>query len=324
MGILIVDDSQDARLLLESFLKKAGHTDIILLESARDAFRYLNVDEIEGDAGGIDLILMDILMPDVDGIEACCIIKKNNRFRDIPIVMVTGKTESVYLQSAFDTGAIDYITKPINKIELLARIRSVLKLKNETDHRKEREQELVELNQKLDKANEKLKYLSYVDGLTEVNNRRYFEEFSDKEWNRAVRNSTPFSLIMIDIDFFKNYNDSYGHLKGDECLRKIAGITKQTIKRAGDFVARYGGEEFVVVLPDTDIQDASHVAEMIRANVEAMAIEHNNSSISKIVTVSLGVASIIPKHNAKSDTLLNEADKALYRAKQEGRNRVVA
>ena len=187
------------------------------------------------------------------------IFKKNNRFRDIPIVMVTGKTESVYLQSAFDTGAIDYITKPINKIELIARIRSVLKLKNETDHRKEREQELVELNQKLDKANEKLKYLSYVDRLTEVNNRRYFEEFSDKEWNRAVRNSTPFSLIMIDIDFFKNYNDSYGHLKGDECLRKIAGITKQTIKRAGDFVARYGGEEFVVVLPDTDKIGRAHV-----------------------------------------------------------------
>lgn len=183
--------------------------------------------------------------------------------------------------------------------------------------------ERKKIEKELKKANEKLKRLTYVDGLTEVNNRRYFEEFSDKEWNRAIRNSTPFSLIMIDIDFFKRYNDTYGHLKGDECLRKIAGITKQTIKRSVDFVARYGGEEFIVVLPDTDIEAAARLAEIIRVNVEATAIEHSDSSISKFVTISLGVASIIPKRNTKSDSLLSEADKALYRAKQEGRNRVV-
>ena len=176
--------------------------------------------------------------------------------------------------------------------------------------------------EELQKAKERLKYLSYVDGLTDINNRRYFDEFLSKEWNRAVRNPSPLSLIMIDIDFFKKYNDTYGHLKGDECLRKIADITSQTIKRTGDFVARYGGEEFVVVLPDTDIKGASHVAEMIRANVETMAIEHNNTSIGKTVTVSLGVASTMPKHETEPGVLLAETDKCLYRAKQSGRNRV--
>jgi len=175
----------------------------------------------------------------------------------------------------------------------------------------------------LRKAQEKLKYLSYVDGLTEINNRRYFDEIVSKEWNRAVRDSNPLSLIMIDIDFFKNYNDVYGHLKGDECLKNIADIILQSIRRPEDFAARFGGEEFVVVLPNTKIKGASHIAETIRSNVESAGIEHNNSSIAEVVTVSLGVASTIPQRGTEPDSLLAETDACLYRAKQEGRNRVV-
>ncbi len=205
------------------------------------------------------------------------------------------------------------------------------KLNDELELRiEERTANLIELNTTLEneigerkKAEERLKYLSYVDGLTEISNRRYFDEYFNKEWNRAARNSVSLSLIMIDIDFFKNYNDVYGHPKGDECLKKIAGVVQMSIRRTGDFVARYGGEELIVVLPDTDIKGASHIAETIRANVEAATIEHNKSSVAKAVTVSLGVASATPQRGADSSALIAETDRCLYRAKQEGRNRVV-
>ncbi|MBW2649974.1 MAG: diguanylate cyclase [Deltaproteobacteria bacterium] len=185
-------------------------------------------------------------------------------------------------------------------------------------------QELVESNQKLDKANERLTYLSYVDEVTEINNRRYLDESLDREWKRATRNSLPLSLIMMDIDFFKKYNDIYGHLKGDECLKKIAGALSQALNRPADFIARYGGEEFVAVLPGTNIEGATHVADYLRKIVEEMSIEHDDAVTRKTVTISLGVASTIPKQHDSWDRLLKEADKALYRAKEEGRNRVVS
>ncbi len=185
-------------------------------------------------------------------------------------------------------------------------------------------QELVESNQKLDKANERLTYLSYVDELTEINNRRYLDESLGREWKRATRNSLPLSLIMIDIDFFKKYNDIYGHLKGDECLKEIASALSQALKRPADFIARYGGEEFVAVLPGTNIEGATRVADSLRKIVEEMSIEHNDAVTGKTVTISLGVASTIPKQHDSCNELLKEADKALYKAKQEGRNRVVS
>ena len=319
MGILIVDDSADARLLLESFLKKAGYGDIVLAESADEALKYLNTDGAEG----INLILMDILMPGMDGVEACRIIKEDSRFLDIPIVMVTVKAEEFDLKSAFDAGAVDYVTKPVKKTEFLTRIRSVLRLKDETDKRKARERELLEMTQELGRANQRLEYLSYMDELTDVANRRYFEEHFDQEWNRARRYSKHLSLIMIDIDFFKHYNDTCGHKKGDACLRKIATALKHTLKRPGEFVARYGGEEFVAVLPDTDITGAGVVAESMRSGVRSLGIEHNGNPDVGEVTISLGVASTVPKNGKiTSETLVIEADKALYKAKQSGRNRV--
>ena len=319
MGILIVDDSADARLLLESFLKKAGYGDIVLAESADEALKYLNTDGAEG----INLILMDILMPGMDGVEACRIIKEDNRFLDIPVVMVTAKAEGADLKSAFDAGAVDYVTKPVKKIEFLARIRSVLRLKYETDKRKAREHELLEMTQKLDRANQRLEYLSYTDELTDIANRRYFEEHFDQEWKRAERNSKHLSLIMADIDLFKNYNDTYGHKEGDICLRNVATALKHTLKRPGDFVARYGGEEFVAVLPDTDITGAAAIAESMRLGVQSLEIRHDGNPAAWGVTISLGVASTVPgSGKMTSDTLVIEADKALYKAKQNGRNHV--
>ena len=319
MGILIVDDSADARLLIEFFLKKAGYGDIVLAESAYKAIEYLDTDGAEE----IDLILMDIMMPDMDGIEACRRIRKNTRLQDIPVIMVTAKAEEIDLKSAFDAGAADYVTKPIKKIEFLTRIRSVLKLKHETDKRKARECELLELTQKLDRANQRLEYLSYMDELTDIANRRYFKEHFDQEWKRAVRHSRVLSLIMIDIDLFKNYNDTYGHKEGDVCLRTVATALKHTLKRSGDFVARYGGEEFIAVLPDTDITGATVMANLMRSGVSSLELEHDGNPAVGKVTISLGVASTVPgSDEITSETLVIEADRAMYRAKAGGRNRV--
>ena len=319
MGILIVDDSADARLLLESFLKKAGYSDVVLAESADVALKYMDTDGAER----IDLVLMDVVMPGMNGMEACRQIRGNARLQDIPVVMVTAKAEEIDLKSAFDAGAVDYVTKPIKKIEFLTRIRSVLKLKYETDKRKARERELLEMTQKLDRANQRLEYLSYMDELTDIANRRYFEEHFDQEWKRAERYLRDLSLIMIDIDFFKGYNDTYGHKEGDSCLRQVATALKHTLKRPGDFVARYGGEEFIAVLPDTDLTGSAGIAESMRSNVRSLGIEHNGNPPTRKVTISLGVASTVPQSGELTpDTFVTESDKAMYRAKQGGRNRV--
>lgn len=172
-------------------------------------------------------------------------------------------------------------------------------------------------------AEEKLHLLISLDGLTGIANRRYFDEYLEREWKRAIRCGKPLSLIMCDIDYFKAYNDTYGHLNGDECLKKVALALSDTIKRPGDLVARYGGEEFAVVLPETDQHGAVIIAEILRTDVESLKIEHVNSSNSKYVTISLGVAAAIPSMDSSFTELIIAADKALYQAKKEGRNRVI-
>ncbi len=167
-----------------------------------------------------------------------------------------------------------------------------------------------------------LEFISSIDGLTSIANRREFDKTLDVEWRRAMRSSAPLSLIMIDIDYFKHYNDLYGHMAGDNCLQKLARTLKDSLKRAGNFIARYGGEEFVVILPNTEIMEALLVAESLRKNIEDLNIEHKDSKIGENVTISLGVSTTIPDKNESYD-LLTSADKALYQAKKEGRNRVI-
>jgi len=322
MSILIVDDSPDARLLLEAILKRAGHKDIYLADSARSALDYLGKDNLKGADGSIELILMDVTMPDMNGIEACRRIKEISHFRDVPVIMVSANTNLDDLQTAFAAGAVDYIRKPPNKVELLARVRSALRLKHEMDRRRIRERELLEVTRQLTAANEELERISSLDGLTGIPNRRYFEKIFHKEWRRAVRQAEPLSLIMSDIDHFKYYNDQYGHLAGDDCLRMIAKTINNTPRRPGDFVARYGGEEFVTVLPNTGINGAVVVAEAMRSSVEALEIEHAVSPVGAWVTISSGVADIFHVLVLEPDELISAADKALYLAKREGRNRL--
>ena len=315
--ILIVDDSPKARLLMETMLRGQGYSDLTSAESAGRAFELLGMRMMaEPQTAEFDLILMDLLMPEVDGLEACRRIKSSPRLADTPLIMVTAEDSAESVKEAFEAGAIDYVKKPVNRVELMARVKSALRLKQEMDCRKAREQELVVLTQKLRK-------LSIVDGLTGVANRRNFDDVLGRAWRRAQRESSSVALIIADIDHFKSFNDRYGHQTGDDCLRRVAQVLAQSVKRPYDLVARYGGEEFVVLLPDTPGAAAERLAEEMRKAVEALDTGNIHAQDGRRVTISAGVASVIPQAGSEPASLIAVADGCLYRAKREGRNRVI-
>ncbi|NJN49745.1 MAG: diguanylate cyclase, partial [Alkalinema sp. RL_2_19] len=178
----------------------------------------------------------------------------------------------------------------------------------------------VRLYAELEHANQELKRLATSDGLTQVANRRHFDEYLDQEWQRSQREQAPLSLILCDIDFFKPFNDTYGHQRGDECLQKIAYQLQEAAKRSFDLAARYGGEEFAIVLPNTDLAGAEQVAQEIQESLQNLAIPHRKSQVGEIVTVSMGVATTIPVPFIAPKMLIEAADRALYQAKDNGRN----
>ncbi|MDJ0557469.1 MAG: diguanylate cyclase [Microcoleaceae cyanobacterium MO_207.B10] len=195
---------------------------------------------------------------------------------------------------------------------------------------KQTEAELTKQNLALQKteaalimANQQLEKISRIDGLTGIANRRHFDEYLDKEWRRLTRTKSPLTLILCDVDYFKQYNDNYGHLAGDDCLREIAKTINKTLKRSADLVARYGGEEFAIILPNTPSENAEKLAELIRRAIYQLQIDHSTSKVSKYITISMGIASVIPAQTELPESLIAKADDALYQAKQQGRDRIV-
>jgi len=267
------------------------------------------------------VILQDLVMPDIDGMTLVRFFRANTETGNIPIIVLSSKDDAQIKSDAFTNGASDYLVKLPDRIELLARIRAHSRSYSVQLERDAAFLALREAQKQLEDSNRKLQALSSLDGLTGIANRRHFDEEFDKEWRRTMRSKSTLSVIMIDIDYFKPYNDNYGHQAGDDCLRLVAKTLQETIVRPADTIARYGGEEFVAILPDTNAEGATIVAEHLRSAIETLEIPHEYSKSSPYVNISLGVAE--SKNVIDPAALLTHADKCLYEAKQGGRNRVV-
>jgi diguanylate cyclase (GGDEF)-like protein/PAS domain S-box-containing protein len=221
--------------------------------------------------------------------------------------------------TSFDDFEVEHDFKSVGRRTMLLNARKIYR---ETNHSEMILIAIEDITERK-KAQEQLKLHALMDGLTGIANRRHFDNTLDLEWRRAMRSAKPISLIIVDADYFKNFNDTYGHLAGDSCLRKIAHTIKDSLRRAGNFAARYGGEEFAVILPDTDAEGAYMLAESLREKIENLNIDHSDSRAGENVTVSMGVSTTVPEKDSPHDKLIFLADKALYQAKQGGRNRVV-
>jgi two-component system chemotaxis family response regulator WspR len=270
------------------------------------------------------VILQDLVMPGIDGFALVRFFRADPQLSKVPIIMLSSREDPRDKSRAFEEGANDYLVKIPDKIELLARVRAHAKSFLAQQQRDEAYQELVRLKAQLEAANAELQKLSSTDGLTKLCNRRKLDEVLDQEWRRCRREQVPLSFVLIDIDFFKRYNDHYGHPEGDECLRRVAAALSSALRRPGDLVARYGGEEFAVVLPHTPLEGAATVAETLREAVEELRIAHARSEAAEHVTLSLGVATLEPRGDSDLAALVATADAALYAAKRAGRNRVAS
>ncbi|THB63544.1 MAG: diguanylate cyclase [Desulfovibrio sp.] len=268
-----------------------------------------------------DLVLLDIMMPPgMDGFAVCRRLKENPATRNLPVIFISALDDVEDKVKAFETGGVDYITKPFQLEEVLARVRLHLSL---LTMRRKLEEQNAHLQQEIAeriRAEQQLTRLAAVDGLTQVANRRHFDEYLAAEWRRHKREKGELALILCDIDHFKRYNDTYGHIAGDECLKAVARAIGSALKRPGDLLARYGGEEFVVLLPLTDLGGAMQVAEAIAREVAILEIDHKSSQVSDHVTLSMGVAVARPGPDNHATLLVAAADAAMYQAKEAGRN----
>ncbi|WP_245587873.1 GGDEF domain-containing response regulator [Desulfovibrio inopinatus] len=290
--ILLVDDMQDNLMILAESLKNR-----YILSSATNgitALKYVHENPP-------DLILLDIMMPGMSGYDVLKRLKADESSQHIPVIFITALGDEQEETMGLHMGAVDYIRKPFSPAVVNARVETHLELKRKTDL---------------------LERLASFDSLTGLANRRRFDEYLGRSWRQCTRSSSSLALIMGDIDFFKEYNDCYGHTQGDQCLRDVAQALLLSARRPTDLVARYGGEEFTIMLPETDCDGAMAVAQNILHNVNQLHLPHATSSCSKHVTISLGVAVTRPAQATSSASLLQGADAMLYEAKAHGRNRV--
>ncbi len=312
--LLIVDDDVSTVMLLSRTLEGLG--DIAFANCGSEALALRGTLQP-------DLILLDAEMPGMDGFATCAAFKEDPDYADVPILFLTAHTDIEAETRALGIGAVDFIGKPVSPPSVRARVRTHLSLKQKTDE---------------------LRRLTTIDPLTGIPNRRAFDDWLDREWRRAVRADLPLSLLLIDVDFFKRYNDHYGHLAGDGCLRQVAQALASTVHRPGDLVARYGGEEFAALLPQTPLDAALAMGHRFCRNVRALGIAHETSEADIVVTVSVGASSTFnPAHIANNESLRNAqgsvmsaaikagqhrliglADDALYATKAAGRNGVTA
>lgn len=330
VSILVVDDQPANVNLLYDYLVASGLRVLV----AQDGESCLE----KAEYAAPDAILLDVMMPGIDGFETCRRLKKNPKTQDIPVIFMTALSDTQYTVKGFDVGGADYVTKPFQHEEVLARLGNQLRIREYQLALAAKTRELTESNRRLrdeiyrrqqvevalQKANERLRELAKIDGLTGLANRRHFDEYLNCAWNSMARENKPLSLLLCDIDYFKYYNDRYGHQMGDQCLQAVARSIRNTVPRTTDLAARYGGEEFALIIPDFDEINILALGEQLRANVEALCIAHGTSPVGDYVTLSLGVCTAHPASSGDPQVLLAAADRALYAAKARGRNCCVA
>jgi diguanylate cyclase (GGDEF)-like protein len=290
--LLVVDDQPiNIQVMYQAF---GGEYQVFMATSGEQALTICNNNPP-------DLILLDIVMPGMDGFEVCKRLKSDEATRHIPVIFVTAHTDAAQETHGLSLGAVDFIAKPVNPTVVRARVKTHLTLKFQSDL---------------------LRQLVFLDGLSGVFNRRHFDQQIAIEWSRAARNDQPLSLILLDVDFFKLFNDRYGHQAGDDALRLIGVTLKSCLRRPADLVARYGGEEFACVLPETSYEDALALAQELERKVRERCIPHENSSAATVVTISVGIATRIAGATGDVHRLIGLADNMLYQAKHSGRGRV--
>lgn len=335
-SILIVDDVPDNLRLLSEMLRQQNFQ---VRKATNGTMAIDTINELQP-----DLILLDIQMPGIDGYEVCRRLKSDDTTKSIPIIFLSALNEPVDKVKAFALGAVDYIAKPFDLQEVVARVNNQLQLQtlrrtlekrneslkkamedlegayNESSDLRNR---LEKANSELKAANRKLEALAMIDGLTQIANRRRFDDYFAQKWQECLHMQQPIALLLGDIDFFKPYNDHYGHQMGDRCLCQVAQTIASSLLRSDDLVARYGGEEFVVVLPHTDIEGAKNIAHSILENIRNLAIAHATSSVSPTISLSLGAHVLIPTEAIAPNTFVECCDQALYFAKEQGRDRLI-
>jgi len=318
MKILIVDDRPENLLVLENLLDDMA-LNILKAQSGNEALGLMLEHEFA-------LVLMDVQMPGMDGFETAELMRGSERTKHIPIIFVTALSKNLKCMfRGYEVGAVDYLFKPIEPIILKSKVNVFIEFHRQKEMLKTQAQKLeekIEALIALREENGELEHLSAHDYLTGIPNRRSLNSFLDMEWGRSLRKKASMSAMMIDIDHFKEYNDNYGHLQGDECLKHVSDAIVSSVNRSCDFVSRYGGEEFFVVLPETDKEGAISVAENIRKNIEELRINHSFSKVSPYVTISVGVQTVVPTSDMCLKDFVQSADEALYSAKKAGRNRL--
>ena len=307
MKTLVVEDSQASRKIVCHYLERMGITPIPAIDGTEAVDLFVSERP--------DMVLLDIVLPGIDGFEVARRLRQLERPGGwTPIIFLTSMTKDEDLEKGIAAGGDDYIYKPVSDVVLGAKIRAMQRII-------QMRYSLLVLTRKLDTANQELKRLTSLDGLTGIANRRHFDEVLLREWRRSMRQGAEFSILMCDVDFFKAYNDTLGHHAGDDCLRRIANALTAAMDRGGDLVARYGGEEFVIILPETSLAGGRVVAERMRQAIEALDLDHPTAAGGK-VTASFGLASGIAMPETDPSRLVKAADKALYEAKRAGRNQV--
>jgi diguanylate cyclase (GGDEF)-like protein len=308
MKALVIEDSQTGLAVISQHLERMGILPIAATdgEAGVAAFRQHNP----------DIVLLDVVLPGMDGYEVARRIRAIEQSGEwTPIIFLTARTADSDLVQGITAGGDDYLFKPVSEVVLAAKVRAMQRIL-------QMRYSLVVLTRKLDAANQELTRLTSLDGLTGLANRRHFDETMQREWRRAARYKRPLALALVDVDNFKQFNDTYGHLAGDECLKGVAGALHAVSRRPSDLVARYGGEEFALVLPETDLAGAKRVGEGLCDAIRALRVEHR-ATAPGYVSISVGVASMMPGQDGTGpQSLIAEADLALYAAKAGGRDRV--